>query len=279
MSVAFCGITDDGLMPCFFRSFPLRQQSASDIGTNTASSCLMTVSLLPTKSLMTKYKIEVDGLEDLSELEGSWQAADYVAILEELGVEGAVDINPVELREMCLMSLQDLEPPESAELLLKYKLGTELTDGQIRNYGIESQHERLWEQSADLEHHHKMFEIASLLNAVNEMDFPTPDALRVSFIVSCDNAEMLDLFEDSMDRGLLVCMLSAGLDQSAILNRMFGEEIAAGKIPQADSIIWMVHVDTPDTSTRRLQITSSAYWLDAIRETEEFEWDAKLVAD
>jgi len=232
---------------------------------------------LPNESQMMKYKIEIDGLEDLSELEGSWQPADYVAILEELDVDGVSDINQDELRDMCLMSLQDLEPPEAAELLLKYKFGTELTDGQIRNYGIESQHERLWEQSADLEHHHKMFEIASLLNAVNKMDFPTPDALQVTFLVTCANPEMLDLFEDSMDRGLLVSMLSAGMDQSAVLKRMFGDEIALGKIPEADSIIWIVHVDTPDKTTRRIQITSSAYWLDAIRETRTFEWDANLV--
>jgi len=37
--------------------------------------------LLPTKCPMTKYEIQVDGLEDLPELPGSWEAADYVAIL------------------------------------------------------------------------------------------------------------------------------------------------------------------------------------------------------
>lgn len=228
---------------------------------------------------MAKYKVEVDGLEDLSELEGGWQAADYAAILEELDVADVAEIKPEELREMCLMSLQDLDPPEAAQLLLKYKFGDELTDGQILNYGIESQHERLWEQSADLEHHHKMFEVASLLNSVNEMDFPTPDALRVSFNISSPNPDALDVFEDSMDRELLVRMLSEGMDQTAVLNRMFGDEIAAGKVPEADSIIWIVHVDKQTKSTRRLQITSSAYWLDAIRETEAFEWELNLEAD
>lgn len=228
---------------------------------------------------MTKYQIHVDGIEELTELEGSWQAADYAAILENLDVDNVAKINPAELRDMCLMSLQDLEPPEAAEVLLKHKFGDELTAGQIRNYGIESQHERLWEQSADLEQHHKMFEVASLLNSVNEMEFPTPDALRVAFVVTTADPESLDIFEDSMDRGILVSMLSAGMDDSAVLNRMFGDEIAAGKIPEADSIAWIVKVESPTKSSRRIQITSSTYWLDGIRETENFEWDAKHVID
>ena len=200
-------------------------------------------------------------------------------ILTELDVENIAGMKPSELRDMCLMSLQDLDPPEAAEVLLKYKFGAELTAGQIRNYGIESQHERLWEQSADLEQHHKMFEVASLLNSVNEMEFPTPEALRVSFIVTATNPATLDIFEDSMDRGLLVSMLSAGMDDSAVLNRMFGAEIEAGKIAEPDSIIWIVQVETPNKSSRRIQITSSTYWLDDIRETDAFEWDATPMTD
>ncbi len=226
---------------------------------------------------MTKFRIEVGEIEELSELPDSWHASDYVNILEELDYDGAASIAAYELRDMCLMSLQELAPPEAAEVLLKYKFGTELSDGQIRNYGIESQHERLWEQSADLEHHHRMFEVASLLNAVNENEFPTPDALRVSFLVHASDAATLDWFEDGTDRSQLVSMLSAGMDDSAILNRLFGEDIAAGKIPDADSIIWLVSVEPAEKNTCRLQITTSAYWLDGIRETEAFEWTAEIV--
>lgn len=227
---------------------------------------------------MTKYRVEVDALEELAELEGSWQPADYIAILEKLDVEGAARIAPEELRDMCLLALQDLDPPKAAALLLKYKLGAKLSEGQIRNYSIESQHERLWEQAADLEFHHIMFDIAGLLNAVNVMEFPTPDALRESLNIGCADTAMLAVFEDSMDRALLVRMLSAGMDESAILNRLFGEQIAKGKLADADSIIWGLHVDSSDPNSIRLKITSSAYWLDAIRETESFEWDSATAA-
>jgi hypothetical protein len=221
---------------------------------------------------MPNYRVEVDGIEELKELEGSWQDADYVAILQQLDVSGAAEIPAADLREMCLFALQDLDPPQAAALLLNYKLGTVLNAGQIRNYSIESQHERLWEQSADLKIHQPMFSVASLLNAASPMVFPTPDALRVTLRIASDDAAALAMFQDSMDRALLVRMLSCGMESSAILNRLFGDQIAVGNVADGDSIIWGVHVDGQDGNTVRLTIISSAYWLNAIRETESFEW-------
>ncbi len=222
---------------------------------------------------MTKFGVVVDGVEELTELDDSWLPTDYVAILTSQDVHGASQIAPEELRDMCLFALQDLDPPEAAAILLKYKLGTRLSAGQIKNYSIESQHERLWEQSADLAIHKPMFAIASLLNSVNSMAFPTPDALRVSLTVQCDDKVGLAIFNDTMDRALLVRMLSAGMDDSAILNRLFGEQIAEGKVADADSIIWSVSVTSSDPTLIYMKITSSAYWLNGLRETESFDWE------
>lgn len=224
---------------------------------------------------MTSYRVAVAALRELAELEGGWQPADYVSILQKLEVDGAAQIAPEDLREMCLLALQDLKPPEAAALLLKYKLGTKLSDGQIRNYSIESQHERLWEQAADLEFHHPMFDVASLLNAANGNDFPTPDAIEASLVIQSDDAPLPGIFEDSMDRSLLVELLSAGMDSSAILNRLFGDQIAKGKSSDAKAVIWGVHVSSADSGSVLLRITSSAYWLGGLRNTESFEWSPR----
>lgn len=222
---------------------------------------------------MSKFGVVVDGIEELTELDDSWLPTDYVAILTSQDVHGASQISPEELRDMCLFALQDLDPPEAAAILLRYKLGTRLSAGQIKNYSIESQHERLWEQSADLAIHKPMFAIASLLNSVNSMAFPTPDALRVSLTIQCDDKVGLAIFNDTMDRALLVRMLSAGMDDSAILNRLFGEQIAEGKVADADSIIWSVSLTSSEPTLIHLKITSSAYWLNGLRETESFDWE------
>ena len=221
---------------------------------------------------MPIYRVEIDGIEELKELEGSWQPTDYIAILQKMDVSGAAEIPAADLREMCVFALQDIDPPEAAALLLNYKLGAALSSGQIRNYSVESQHERLWEQSADLKIHQPMFGVASLLNAASPMVFPTPDALRVSLNISSDDATALTMFQDSMDRALLVRLLSSGMESSSILNRLFGDQIAQGKVADADSIVWAVHVDSSNPASIRVTVTSSAYWLNALRETESFEW-------
>ncbi len=223
---------------------------------------------------MTKYRVGVDEFEELTELEQSWMPKDYVSILTSLDIADAGKIDVDELRDMTLFALQDLNPPDAAAVLLKYKVGTKLSGGQIRNYSIESQHDRLWEQSADLSLHQDMFAVASMLNSVNAMAFPIPDALRVTFSIQCDDASQLALFNDEMDRAILVRMISAGMNESAILNRLFGDQIATGKVADADSIIWQIAVEQPDPAKLQIQITSSAYWLRALRETESFEWDS-----
>ena len=223
---------------------------------------------------MTKYRVGVDEFEELAELEQSWMPKDYVSILASLDIADAGKIDVNELRDMTLFALQDLNPPDAAAVLLKYKVGTKLSAGQIRNYSIESQHERLWEQSADLSLHQDMFAVASMLNSVNAMAFPVPDALRVTFTVQCDDVSKLAIFNSDMDRAILLRMISAGMNESAILNRLFGDQIATGKVADADSIVWQIAIEQSDPATLKIRITSSAYWLRALRETESFEWDS-----
>ena len=223
---------------------------------------------------MTKYRVGVDEFEELAELEQSWMPKDYVSVLTLLDIADADKIDIDELRDMTLFALQDLNPPDAAAVLLKYKVGTKLSAGQIRNYSIESQHERLWEQSADLSLHQDMFAVASMLNSVNAMAFPVPDALRVTFTVQCDDVSKLAIFNSDMDRAILLRMISAGMNESAILNRLFGDQIATGKVADADSIVWQIAIEQSDPATLKIRITSSAYWLRALRETESFEWDS-----
>ena len=223
---------------------------------------------------MTKYRVGVDDFEELAELEQSWTPTDYLSILTSLDIADADKIDVDELRDMTLFALQDLNPPDAAAVLLKYKVGTKLSAGQIRNYSIESQHERLWEQSADLSLHQDMFAVASILNSVNAMAFPVPDALRVTFSIQCDDPSKLAIFNSDMDRAILVRMISAGMNESAILNRLFSDQIATGKVADADSIIWQIAIEQSDPATLKIRITSSAYWLRALREAESFEWDS-----
>ena len=77
-----------------------------------------------------------------------------------------------------------------------------------------------------------------------------------------------------MYRAILVRIISAGMNELAILNRLFGDHITTGEVADADSIVWQIAIEQPDPAKLQIRITSSAYCLRALRETESFEWDS-----
>ncbi len=223
---------------------------------------------------MPVHHVKVVGFEELSALEGDWTSTDFAALLEKLDMDGGATLTPEEAREMCLLALSDLEPEDAAAVLMSYKLGDKLTEGQIRNYSNECQFEKLWEQSSEMEVHQPMFAVASLLAQINDQQFPTPDALRVKFQVDCSEEEAAE-FERPLDPAFVLRMLSTGMDDGAILKRLFHEQLEAGKFSEAASIVWEV-TSARNATGVEITVTSSGYWLDGLRETAGFDWDSGL---
>lgn len=219
---------------------------------------------------MPAIHVAVTNFEELAELEGDWTSAEFVALLEELDVDGASELSESEALEMCLLALADLEPEDAAAVLLTYKLREDLTDGQIRNFSNECQFERLWEQSSEMNLHRKMFAVASLLVKVNEQQFPTPDAVRVTLQVECSSAQA-SVLKSPVAPATILQMLAAGMDDHAVLKRLFQEQLEGGSFPEAPYIVWNA-TSTPNTAGVELTVTSSGYWLDSLNETEGFVW-------
>lgn len=220
---------------------------------------------------MPSCHVRLVEFEELAKLDGDWNATDFSALLVELDMDGGPTLEEAEGKEMCLMALSDLEPEEAASVLLTYKLGKDLTEGQIRNYSNECQFEKLWEQSPEMQLHRKIFAVASLLAEINEQVFPTPDAIRVTLQIECKADEATEM-DAEVDSGCLLKMLSIGMDDSALLIRLFHDQLDGAEFPEADSIVWDV------TSCRNpegiaLTVTSSNYWLEGLRETEGWQWE------
>jgi hypothetical protein len=57
-----------------------------------------------------EYFVEMERFSELREIAGVWTAENFIEILESLEYGDTSDIEGKELREMCLMSLQDLAP-------------------------------------------------------------------------------------------------------------------------------------------------------------------------
>jgi len=221
---------------------------------------------------MSEYKIHVEDFKELRELDGDWQASDLAAILETLGVDNATELSPQEVREMCVLSLQDLEPAEAAAIVLKHKLGNVLKAGQIQNLSHDCQFEKLWEQGGDIELHRAMFSVGSLLAVVNEQQFPTPDAVCVTLKLECADTAAVERLTDHTAPATVVRMLAAGMKDDAILNRLFEDDLAKGDFPDAPAIIWDIKVEHTGEHTATLKITSSGYWFGPLQETEAYTW-------
>ena len=91
-----------------------------------------------------KFHVRVLSFSNLLEIEGARTAAQYAALLDAMEFGDRAGLSDDDLREMCLMSMQDLTPEDAAYLVLKHDMGDVLRDGQCRNLSNEMQDEKLW---------------------------------------------------------------------------------------------------------------------------------------
>lgn len=117
--------------------------------------------------------VRVLDFSTLSEIEGARTAYDFVAILDALDSGDVAGMTDDELREMCIMSLQDIDPVKAAYVVLKHDMGDALRDGQVRNAASEMLDEKLWEEYVDPKLHERMFNAGSLLYARFHGRFPS----------------------------------------------------------------------------------------------------------
>jgi hypothetical protein len=227
---------------------------------------------------MPVHSIRIVDFQELRELEGDWKSDDLVAVLATLGIEDAGEFSPEEIREMCVLSLQDLDSAEAAAVLMQYKMGEALTPGQIQNLSHDCQTEKLWEHGGDMELHRGMFSVGSLLAVVNEQQFPTPDAVRVTLELECPSAEEFERMTDEPTPVDVVRMLAAGMPHDAILNRLFEDALTSGTFPEAASILWDLEIEPIGQRTAMFKIISSGNWFDPLRETESFTWNGSNTA-
>lgn len=221
------------------------------------------------------FRVQVLGFSVLEELEGAWTEDDFRLLLERMDYGDVTGVDPGELRELCLLSLQDLEPAEAAKLLLRQRLGDALSAGQIQNAAHEMLDEKLWEEYADMPLHERLFHVGSLLYQAWPGVFPLPDAVRVELAVEAADAEGTSLLAAPLHESLIVRLLAHGMPASATLNRLFGDAVAGRSFPDAESIVWIVRTTPRREAAVSLEVVGSGYWLDALRTARSYESAAR----
>jgi len=221
--------------------------------------------------MATNFLVRLLSFSNLLKIEGARTSNDFTALLDAMEYGDQSGMTEEELREMCIMSLQDLEPAEAAYQVLKHDMGGDLRDGQMRNAASEMLEEKLWEEYADSSYHERMFNVGSLLYAAIPAVFPKPDAVRVELEISATSEPAWRLLSSSPSESLLVRILADGMDSHAVLHRLYSEELKGKYFPTADEVVWIVRTEVTGEHVMKIEVISSGYWLDALRDTKSYE--------
>jgi len=218
-----------------------------------------------------KFAAEVLNFTPIKEIPGSWTNSDYKALLVKMDYDNPDEINQAELKEMCLMSITDLEPAEAAKLVLEYLIeDDELTDGQIENLSHQMLTEKLWEENPKLDLHISFFKATQLLYEAYNGKFPRAEAVQFQLKVTAENPESLAIFDENPEAPI-VRILAQGMSDHNLVNRLFGDQMEGTNFEEAKNIIWQLKTVEKKTNEILFDIVSSSYWLDDIKYADSYE--------
>lgn len=221
-----------------------------------------------------KFHIDVANVSTLREIKGAWTAADFSALLDAMEYGDQSQMSDDELREMCLMSLQDQDADEAAYLVLKQVIGSDLREGQLRNMSNEMMSEKLWEEYVDPHFHERLFNVGSLLYAAKPQTFPKTDALRVTLKVTATNPAVGAHLSPVPTEALLVRLLADGMEANAVLHRLYGEQLRGKSFPNASEIVWITSCHADSGVDFTIELIGSSYWLEALKRTKSYDSNA-----
>lgn len=183
---------------------------------------------------------------------------------------------------MCLMSLNDFEHHESAKFLLTHMFKDEITEGKIDQLSHQMIENKLWEEHADSAYHLSFFNAYGLLRKAYNGIFKEPTGVKFTIKITAKHKESFEIFESSL-HAVIVRLLSKGLDETAILIRLYQEQIHGESFPDAKNILWILKEVSITEEERKYEITSSDLWFGKLEEVKGFaakaHADAKIAED
>lgn len=214
-----------------------------------------------------KYKVKINSVKTIDELEGSWNKEDFTELLKRFGYAEAEMVKPNELKEYLFMAIADFDPTEAAALILEYKLSEVLAEGQIGNLSHEMMREKVSENYSDIYIHEILFNVNQLLYKAYNGKFPCSKANLVEFEMKEELNE-----ETEITKELVLQAFGAGLSESNLINRLFKEQLEGiSPFPEAEGIIW----DLKNKGNFQYVMITSEKWLKE-EEFTTFEFEATV---
>ena len=220
--------------------------------------------------MKAKFEITITKFNKIEKLPNSWVKQDLVNVLElcDFGVIDKIADN--ELLDYVHMSLQEKEPEESATILMDYKLGSKLNEGQIQNLSHDIQEESLWEEYQDMSLHEELFNITSLLYKAYNGKFPHAVAADLTLEIKALNHNAEEELQN-IDETILARIFGFGQTDHAVINRLFDEKIISGDFPEAKDIIWQYSAIKTEDKSVQVNVITALYWIKELNLNDNFE--------
>lgn len=211
-----------------------------------------------------KIHVEISDIKTVNQLEDYWKPEDFKNLLTAFDIQGIEGIKPNEVLEYLNMAINDLEPSAAAEIVLDYKLGDTLNEGQIQNIGHEMTIDKVSEEYPDPELHYDLFNINQLLYRAYNGKFPNTEATIIHLKLSSSE-------EFEVNKEILLKSLVPGLQENNLVSRLFEDQILGEvEFTDAEKVIWAFKQEN-DT----IQLVTSDYWISQ-QDVELKEYDATL---
>ncbi len=215
-----------------------------------------------------KYKINIEKVQNVDEIKEYWTNEDYIQLLKKFDFPDAEESETENLRELLFMAISDFEPAEAARLVLDYKLGKELSDGQIEQISNDMLIDTVCEEYPEMELQSRLFHVNQLLFKAYNGKFPSSSATIIHFIITPSNTDA----DSDISKATLLRLLNDGLSDRNIVKRLFEEQMNGNaEFPEAENIIW----DLQSSENNHFKITTSG---NLIKKDEVIasEWEKEI---
>ncbi len=200
------------------------------------------------------YSVTIHGVETVDELRNYWSVADYRALLETFDFDDGAELGDTELWDYLTLAIRDVEVTEAAERVLNFRLGEQLTPGQIEQIAHEMPRDKVSEEHPEIALHRDLFAISQLLFKAYNGKVPKTLASEIDCTIAPTKAQGAP----EMDAQTVIQALGAGLNEHALITRLLGEQLR-GEEPfdSAQHIVWALDSKGSD----RYTVTTSDYWI------------------
>lgn len=182
-----------------------------------------------------KYNIKINSIKTVDEIPGYWTTEDYLQLLEKYNFPDAGTAKKETLHELLLMAITDFEPKEAAIIVLTYKLGDLLTEGQIEQISNDMLVDTVCEEYPEIALQYALFNCNQLLYKAFNGTFPSANAT----IIDCAITPINGSPAIKITKEILLKLFSNGLSDRNILKRLFSEQMNENAdFPEAEGIVW-----------------------------------------